>query len=94
MVCPNCEDFKPITAVRIPSNFKMKIDGAGLPYVETKFGVQIAKQVDKYIYESIMSWAKENGYTDVYLIDEEFIRSAIENEIKRRKESETSKNQK
>lgn len=33
----------------------------------------------------MIDFAKREKFTDIYLIDEDFLRSAIENEIKRRK---------
>lgn len=36
-------------------------------------------------YEAMLDFAKREKFTDIYLIDEDFLRSAIENEIKRRK---------
>ena len=46
--------------------------------------VKIVKKTDDYIYSEILKWAKENGYTDIFLIDEDFIKTAFENELKRR----------
>ena len=40
---------------------------------------------DKEIIKAIQKYCLENGYTDLVLIDEEFIRAAIEHEIQRRK---------
>ena len=48
--------------------------------------IKIIKKTDEYFYSEIFKWAKENGYTDIWLIDEEFIKTAFEREIKRRRE--------
>lgn len=94
IVCPNCIRLEPIK----PS-FNQPIDYINIPYNRFKYSdeldtvcyaskiiTKIVDKQEKMVCESIIDWAKENGYTDVILIDEEFIRSAIENEIKRRKE--------
>lgn len=46
---------------------------------------KIVKKTDEYLYSEILKWAKENGYTDIWLIDEEFIKTAFEREIRRRR---------
>ena len=45
---------------------------------------------DKEIIKAIRQYCLENGYTDLVLIDEEFIRAAIEHEIQRRESYATS----
>ena len=45
---------------------------------------------DKEIIKAIQQYCLENGYTDLVLIDEEFIRAAIEHEIQRRESYATS----
>lgn len=43
---------------------------------------------DKVIVDAIIRYATEQGCTDLFLIDEEFVKSAIKNEIIRRKAEE------
>ena len=53
--------------------------------IKMKIMAQVADTTDKAICEAIIRYADEQGATDVYLIDEEFIKSAIIHEIQRRK---------
>lgn len=46
----------------------------------------VMEEGEKVLYEAILDFAKRERFTDIYLIDEDFLRSAIENEIKRRKD--------
>ena len=43
---------------------------------------------DQVVIKAIMKYCIEQGFDDLYLIDEEFIKAAIINEIIRRKEHE------
>ena len=47
---------------------------------------QVTDTTDKAICEAIIRYADDMGATDLYIIDEEFVKTAILNEIKRRKE--------
>jgi hypothetical protein len=51
-----------------------------------KYMAEVIKTTDRVICDAIQRYACERGITDLFLIDEEFIRSAIDNEIRRRKE--------
>lgn len=51
-----------------------------------KIMAQVADTTDKAICEAIIRYADEQGMTDLYLIDEAFIKSALIHEIQRRKE--------
>ena len=44
------------------------------------------KRTEKQILNEIVIWAAEHKITTVYLIDEEFVKTALLNEIERRKE--------
>jgi hypothetical protein len=44
------------------------------------------KRTEQQILKEITDWAKEHGISTVYLIDEEFVKTALLNEIERRKE--------
>lgn len=46
------------------------------------------KRTEQQILKEITDWAKEHNIGTVYLIDEEFVKTALLNEIKRRNESE------
>lgn len=51
----------------------------------------MAKVIDyenKVLFDAMVKYATEQGFTDLYLIDENFIKSAIIREIERRKENE------
>ena len=50
-----------------------------------KMYAYVSNYTDKVCYEAIIKWCREEGYTDLFLIDEEFVKTAIENELKRRK---------
>jgi hypothetical protein len=54
--------------------------------IQKMFMAQVADTLNKVICEAIIRYADEQGATDLFLIDEEFIKSAIINEIQRRKE--------
>lgn len=45
----------------------------------------VMEEGEKVLYEAMQDFAKREKFTDIYLIDEDFLRSAIENETKRRK---------
>ena len=47
---------------------------------------QIADMTDKVILEAIIEFAISTGVTDLYLLDKEFVKTALEREISRRKE--------
>ena len=46
---------------------------------------QIVDMTDKVILETIIEFAKSEGITDLYLLDKEFIKTALVREIARRK---------
>ena len=57
---------------------------------DNKFRINIAAQIvnmtDKVILEAIIEFAKSEGIKDLYLLDKEFVKTALEREIARRKE--------
>lgn len=55
---------------------------------ERKFAIQVAESFDNAIMEKITEIAKEQGFTDLVLIDKEFVVTALKNEIERRKRNE------
>ena len=44
------------------------------------------KRTEEQIFKKIADWANEHNISTVYLIDEEFVKTALLNEIERRKE--------
>lgn len=44
----------------------------------------VLQEQEKALYKAMIQFAEKEGFTDMFLIDEDFLRSAIENEIKRR----------
>lgn len=65
------------------SNLQYSID-KNIYTITQKIQAQIADLSEKAIVQAIIDFAKEQGYTDLFLIDEEFIKSAILHEIERR----------
>ena len=53
-----------------------------------EFLVRCVDLLDKEIVKAIVDTARENGVTDVYLIDKEFSLRDINNELERMKEKE------
>ena len=62
-----------------------KFDLSMSKYIE-KAIVQIIDMRDKAILDCIVEFAKEQGITDLYLLDAEFVKTALEREIERRRE--------
>lgn len=52
--------------------------------VTQKMACQIVDMQDKILCDTIIAFAKEQGVTDLFLLDEEFVKSALINEAKRR----------
>lgn len=46
---------------------------------------QVVNHEDEVLCEAIIRYAVERGYTDLFLVDEEFVKAAIENEARRRR---------
>ena len=55
-------------------------------YIHKNFMAKVIDTTDKVIFDAIIRYADEHCATDLFIIDEEFIKSAIENEIQRRME--------
>ena len=49
------------------------------------------KFADRVICDAIINYAREQGYTDLSIIDEEFIKSALIHEIRRKRNTEEGK---
>lgn len=57
----------------------------GMPNYNIKYNImaQVNNIADKTIYDAIIKYATEQGITDLFLIDEEFVKSALINELSR-----------
>ena len=53
--------------------------------IRKAFAVKMVDMTDKAILETIIEFAKSAGVTDLYLLDKEFVKTALEREIARRK---------
>lgn len=53
--------------------------------IRMKIVAEVVDKTDTAICNAIINAAREEGVTDLYLIDREFVISAIKNEIARRK---------
>lgn len=79
--------FPQRTIQHIPLYLDDVIDTHGsVAFLHKKIMAQVVDITDRAIYEAIRKYAYEQGVTDIYLIDEEFIKSAIIHEVERRKE--------
>lgn len=56
--------------------------------IREDIAAQIVDMTDKVILEAIIEFAKSAGITDLYLLDKEFVKTALEREIARRKGGE------
>lgn len=54
----------------------------------TKIKAEVINMADQAIYSAIIDEAKKSGITDLYLIDKEFVVSALTNEMERRRRME------
>lgn len=50
----------------------------------TKIKAKVINMADEAIYSAIIEEAKESGVTDLFLIDKEFVLTALTNEMERR----------
>ncbi len=65
---------------------EMKYDDGFINEMTRKFAIETAKSFDKAIVDKIIEIARNNGITDLVLLNEEFIVTAIKNEIERREQ--------
>ena len=63
-----------------------KIDTSCCTYMEQMM-CRIIDMRDKAIIDAVIEFAKNEGITDLYLIDSEFVKTALKREIVRRKEN-------
>lgn len=55
-------------------------------YIHKSLMAEVIDTTDKVMFDAVIRYADEHFATDLFIIDEEFIKSAIENEIQRRME--------
>ena len=55
--------------------------------IRQSLAVQMVNMADKLILKNIIAYAKEVGITDLYLLDKEFVRTALLHEVERRREN-------
>lgn len=78
----------PVTAIHTPIMPKVEMEDDGKWHYMHKTLVDWVREQDKRTEEQILKeitdWAKEHNISTVYLIDEEFVKTALLNEIERR----------
>lgn len=78
----------PVTAINTPIMPKVGMEDDGKwQYVHNTLVDWIReddKRTEEQIFKEITDWAKEHNISTVYLIDEEFVKTALLNEIERR----------
>lgn len=80
----------PVTGINTPIMPKVGMEDDGKwQYVHNTLVDWIReddKRTEEKIFKEVANWAKEHNISTVYLIDEEFVKTALLNEIERRKE--------
>ena len=79
----------PATIVGIPENKTpdvFDIDGDHVGTLTSKIAVCVGETTNQEFMAKILEIATNNGITDLCVLDEEFIVTALKNEIERRKE--------
>lgn len=79
----------PATIVGIPANKipdTFDINGDYTATLTSKIAICVGETMNQTFMEKISEIAKNNGITDLCVLDEEFITTALKNEIERRKE--------
>lgn len=61
-----------------------EVDCAKFSVVQ-QVSVMIAESFDNAVIQTIIDFAKQEGITDLFLIDKEFVKTALLREIERRK---------
>lgn len=71
-------------------DFDMLENGNHISKFQIKVMAKINDLNDKVICDEIIKFAREQGITNLFLMDKEFIKSALTNEIKRREKPQTN----
>lgn len=78
----------PVTAINTPIMPKVEMEDDGKWHYIHKTLIDWIKEQDKrteqQIFKEVVNWAIEHNIGTVYLIDEEFVKTALLNEIERR----------
>ena len=69
---------------KIPNTFD--INGDHISTLTSKIAVCVGETMNQEFMAKILEIAEKNGITDLCVLDEEFIVTALQNEIERRKE--------
>ena len=86
-----CLEHNGIATVTLPLNFKIeKSEDIDCMTVTDKFMAKIIDSRNKEIVRTVIEWAKSNGFTQIELIDEQFIKAAFSAEFNRRRGNEKS----
>lgn len=80
----------PVTVINTPIMPKIGMEDDGKWHYVYKTLVDWVREQDRrteqQIFKKIADWATEHNISTVYLIDEEFVKTALLNEIERRRE--------
>lgn len=78
----------PVKEINTPIMPKVGVEDDGKWHYVHKTLVDWVREQDKrteeQIFNEVANWAKEHNISTVYLIDEEFVKTALLNEIERR----------
>ena len=86
-----CLEHNGIATVTLPSNFKIeKSEDIDCMTLTDKSMAKIIDSRNKEIVRTVIEWAKSNGFTQIELIDEQFIKAAFSAEFNRRRGNEKS----
>ena len=64
---------------------RIEKDDVGRFSMVNKLAIATSKNVNDILIDKIIKIAKENGFTDILILNEDFIVTALQNEIERRK---------
>ena len=79
----------PLKKPEVQYDFSQDQDSfVGVAKLMGDFMAKVVDYQNKVLCDAIIQYATEQGYTDLFLIDEEFVRSAIVHEIERRANDE------
>lgn len=68
--------------IAVPQNIDL-LNPCINPYTISKIAAVVADMTDDAIYEAIINAAKEEGITDLYMMDKKFVLDAIKEKLKR-----------
>ena len=78
----------PVTVINTPIMPKVEMEDDGkwqhIYYTLFDWIREDDKRTEEQIFKEVTDWAKEHNISTVYLIDEEFVKTALLNEIERR----------